>query len=69
MPYVVVELEAVHCWLGNWTIENSEKASEKLKEIKSESNFLAPIGAQGVTIGVHPFTCLKLCKDLCLSGL
>ena len=27
MPYVVVELAAVHSWLGNWTMENREKVS------------------------------------------
>ena len=27
MPYVVVELAAVHSWLGNWTMENKEKVS------------------------------------------
>ena len=37
MPYVVVELEAVHCWLGNWTMENSEKASGEKKQFKSQS--------------------------------
>ena len=27
MPYVVMELAAVHSWLGNWTMENREKVS------------------------------------------
>ena len=27
VPKVEVELAPVHCWLGNWTMENREKAS------------------------------------------
>ena len=29
-----LELEAVHCWLGNCTMENRENASENIKSIK-----------------------------------